>query len=168
VILLSSDKEAGKFTFRFEQAEREWFRHILDLYPVQQTPLKPINNDASANELLEKALAEGRKKLRDNAAIFLKAGKIEIDAAFNEFWDLTLTAAELEEMLQILNNVRVGLWIRLGKPDPSIEQLLPTKPNEDQVRAHMVMHVCAAWQGILMAAVDGGEEIEPPTEPQNP
>jgi hypothetical protein len=154
VILLRADKEVGKFTFRFEQAEREWFRHILELYPAQETPLRPINEDASANELLQKALAEGRKKLRDDAQLFLKAGKLEIDATFNEFWDLTLTPGEIEELLQILNNVRVGLWIRLGKPEPSIEELLPTKPSEEQVRSHMIMHVCAAWQGTLMSAVD--------------
>jgi hypothetical protein len=154
VTLLSADKESGKFTFRFEQAEREWFRHILERYPVQQTPLRSINEDAAVNELLEKALAESRKKLRSDAELFLKAGKIEIDPAFNEYWDLILTAAEIEELLQILNNVRVGLWIQLGKPEPSIEELLPTKPSEDQVRAHMIMHVSAAWQGTLMAAVD--------------
>jgi hypothetical protein len=154
VTLLSADKEAGKFTFRFEQAEREWFRHILERYPAQETPLKPINEDTGANELLEKALADGRKKLRGDAELFLKAGKLEIDAAFSEYWDLTLTAIEIEELLQILNNVRVGLWIRLGKPEPSIEELLPTKPSEEQVRSHMIMHVCAAWQGTLMSAGD--------------
>ena len=152
--LFSSDREAGKFTFRFEQAEREWFRHILDLYPVQQTALKGAE-EASANELLENALAERRKKLRTDAEIFLKAGKLEINAAFNEFWDLTLSPVEVEELLQILNNVRVGLWLSMGKPDPSIEQLMPTKPSEEQVRAHMVMHVSAAWQAALTAAVDG-------------
>ena len=162
--LLSTDKETGKFTFRFATAEREWFRHILDLYPVQQTPLKPISDDAGANELLEKALADARKKLRDDAELFLKAGKLEIDPAFHEYWDITLTGVEVEQMLQIFNNVRVGLWLRLGKPDPNIEQLLPTKPNEEQVRAHMVMHVCAAWQGILMAAVDG-IQVDPPPQP---
>ena len=159
MILVSSDREAGKFTFRFEQAEREWFRHILNLYPVQQTPLKAIE-DAGANELLEKGLAEGRNKLRDDAEIFLKAGRLEIDAEFNEFWDLTLTAVEIEELLQILNNVRVGLWIKMGKPEPSIEELLPTKPSEEQVRAHMLMHVCAAWQGAFMGAVDGTDAAD--------
>jgi hypothetical protein len=158
VTLVSSDKEAAKFTFRFEPAEREWFRHILELYPVQQTPLKSINEDSGANELLEKALADGRKKLREEADVFLKAGQLEIDAAFNEFWDLTLGETEIEELLQILNNVRVGLWIRLGKPEPSIEELLPKEPSEEQVRTHMVMHVCAAWQGTLMTAVDGTGE----------
>jgi hypothetical protein len=158
VILLSSDKETGKFTFRFEPPEREWFRHILTLYPVQQTPLKGAG-DEHADELLEKALAEQRKKLRANAEIFLKAGQLEIDAAFKEFWDLTLNAVEVEELLQIFNNVRVGLWMRMGKPEPSIEQLMPTKPSEEQVRAHMLMHVTAAWQGALMAAVDGTDAI---------
>lgn len=154
MILLSSDKEAGKFTFRFEQAEREWFRHILSLYPVQQSALKKASEVAGSDELLEKALADGRKKLRGDAELFLKAGKLEIDPKFNEYWDLTLTAVEIEELLQILNNVRVGLWIQLGKPEPSIEELLPTKPSEEQVRSHMIMHVCAAWQGAFMGAVD--------------
>ncbi|HEY6225754.1 MAG TPA: hypothetical protein VI282_01405, partial [Verrucomicrobiae bacterium] len=134
VTLLASDREAGKFTFRFEQAEREWFRHILDLYPVQQAALK--QDDGGVNEDLEKALAGERKKLREDAELFLKAGKLEIDAAFNEFWDLTLTASEIEELLQILNNVRVGLWIRMGKPEPSVEELMPKGPSEEQVRAH--------------------------------
>jgi hypothetical protein len=159
VILLSSDMEAGKFTFRFEQAEREWFRHTLDLYPALQTALKGVD-DGEADELLEKALEQRRRKLRGDAEIFLKAGHLEIDAAFNEFWDLTLSRVEVEELLQILNNVRVGLWLQLGKPDPSIEQLMPTKPNEEQVRAHMLMHVSAAWQATLMAAVDGTSETE--------
>jgi len=164
VRLVSSDKEAGKFTFRFEQAEREWFRHTMSLYPVQEASLNRIENDPGANELLDKALAENRKQLREEADILLKAGTLEINSEFKEFWDLTLSATEIELLLQILNNVRVGLWLRLGKPDPSIEELLPTKPNEEQVRSHMVMHVCAAWQGTLMAAVDGTGEIEPPPE----
>ena len=162
--MVSSDKEAGKFTFRFEQAEREWFRHTMSLYPVQEASLNRIENDPGANELLDKALAENRKQLREEADILLKAGTLEINSEFKEFWDLTLSATEIELLLQILNNVRVGLWLRLGKPDPSIEELLPTKPNEEQVRSHMVMHVCAAWQGTLMAAVDGTGEIEPPPE----
>jgi hypothetical protein len=160
VTLFSSDKEAGKFTFRFEQAEREWFRHILEQYPLQQTPMRPINDDTGANELLEKALAENRKHSREHAGIFLKAGQLEIDKQFNEFWDLTLSGSEVEELLQILNNVRVGLWLRLGKPEPSLEELLPTKPSEDLVRAHMIMHVCAAWQGTLISAVDGTSDVE--------
>ena len=165
--LVSSDKEAGKFTFRFEQAEREWFRHTMSLYPVQEASLNRIENDPGANELLDKALAENRKQLREEADILLKAGTLEINSEFKEFWDLTLSATEIELLLQILNNVRVGLWLRLGKPDPSIEELLPTKPNEEQVRSHMVMHVCAAWQGTLMAAVDGTGEIEPPPESES-
>lgn len=166
--MVSSDKETGKFAFRFEQAEREWFRHVMSLYPVQLEPLNAIENNPAANELLEKALAENRKKLRDDAELLLKAGTLEIDPEFNEYWDLTLSGDEIEKLLQILNNVRVGLWLRMGKPIPGIEELLPTKPSEEQVRAHMMMHVCAAWQGSLMAAVDGIQpgDGETPVEPQ--
>jgi hypothetical protein len=152
VKLLREDRDAGKFTFRFEQAEREWFRTILLLYPVHDGALNEVD-DAVA-----KAVAEGRKKLAENAELFLKAGKIEIDADFTESWDLTLSAPEIEELLQILNNVRVGLWIRLGKPNP--EKIFPGPATEQMVRDHMMMHVCAAWQNGLMAAVDGEPEGE--------
>lgn len=149
--------EEGRFRFRFETTEREWFKRILELYPVQHAPLTPIATDAGANELLEKALQEDRQKLRENAETLLKSGSLEIDAKFNEYWNLTLNAEQIEELLQILNDVRVGLWAQLGRPEVGAEVTFLAPQSEDIVRKHMIMHVCGAWQGALMGAVDGGE-----------
>lgn len=152
------DEESGRYTFRLEAPERDWFKQVLQSFPVQQTPLQAAG--VAPNEVIEKALAAGREKQKQEAEIFLRAGKMEIDADFNEFWDLTLSVGEVEALLQILNNIRVGTWVRLGKPDPRLETPLPEAPEEEMVRAHMMMHACAAWQGTLMAAVDP----EMPTE----
>jgi hypothetical protein len=150
--------QGNRFTFSVEPAERSWFQHILQLYPVQQTPLAPISEDAGANELLEKSLEDARQKLRDEAAMFLKSGSLEIDAAFTESWNLILTGEQVEELLQILNNVRVGIWIQLGKPEAMSEAAFLATQSEENIRKHMIMHVCAAWQGVLMEAVDSPAE----------
>lgn len=58
-----------------------------------------------------------------------------------------LDPAEIEALLQVLNEVRVGAWIRLGCPDP-----LPTSPDEasgDSPRDHALMH----FAGLLIAAL---------------
>lgn len=148
-----ADREAGRFTFRFEPTEREWFSRILEMYPVQNEPVQ-AQADAEKQDLLEKAFAESRTKLREEAEAFLRSGSIEIDKDFSEFWHLRLTAAQIEELLQILNNIRIGLWIKLGKPDPNEEPPSKRKLSDDLVRAYTIMHVCAAWQGVAMEAVN--------------
>jgi hypothetical protein len=127
------------------------------MYPVQEEPIR-AQSDREKTELLEAALAENRSRLREKAELFLRSGKLEIDNEFKEFWDVTLTAVEIEELLQILNNVRIGLWIKLGRPDPADERKFVGPPSEEALQAHMIMHVCAAWQGVAMAATDPESE----------
>jgi hypothetical protein len=153
VRLKSCDRESGKFTFRFEPNEREWFARVLEMYPVQEEELQPAGSDAALSGRIKRALAATREKLKADAALFLRAGKLEIDAEFNEYWDLTLSGAEVEDLLQILNNIRVGCWRKLGMPDPN-KELRSTDLSEESVRTQTIMHVCAAWQGVLMFAVN--------------
>jgi hypothetical protein len=156
VRLLKRDEASGRLTFRFERPEREMFTRILDLFPMQGSPLRKINEDAHAQELLEKALREQRAKLREEAdRVLRKQGELVIDPEFNEFWDLTLSESEIEWTLQMLNDVRIGFWTDIGCPNPSHDIKIKSAPSDDLVRAHVIMQLCATWQGILMQAVDG-------------
>jgi hypothetical protein len=151
----------GKLVFRFERPEREMFVRILELYPVQQGSMRRIGDDENAQELLEKALQEQRGKLRAEAERLLQSnGELVIDAEFNEFWDLTLSEAEVEWILQMLNDVRVGLWAQIGCPNPSHDIKVKGEPSDELVRAHVIMQLCATWQAILMQAVDGTGEVD--------
>ena len=154
--LLKREEANGKLVFRFEPPEREMFARILEMFPVQQGAMRAIGDEANAQELLEKALREQRGKLREEAERLLRAnGELAIDAEFNEFWDLKLSDAEIEWVLQMLNDVRVGVWTQIGCPNPSHDFKITGAPSEELVRGHVIMQLCATWQGILMYAVEG-------------
>ena len=154
--LLQRDEAGAKLVFRFEPPEREMFSRILEMYPIQQSALRAINDDANAQELLEKALQERRSKLREESERLLHTnGELAIDAEFNEFWDLKLSEAEVEWVLQMLNDVRVGTWTQIGCPNPTHDIKMEGKPSDELVRAHVIMQLCATWQGIFMYAAEG-------------
>ena len=159
--LSKGEASSGKLVFRFERPEREMFARILEMYPIQQGAMRAISDEDGAQELLEQALREQRRKLREEAERLLRSnGALVIDAEFNEFWDLTLGAAEVEWLLQMLNDVRVGLWTQIGCPNPSHDIKVKGEPSEELVRAHVIMQLCATWQAIMMQAVDGTGEVE--------
>lgn len=65
---------------------------------------------------------------------------------------LRLTSADLEHWLQVLNDVRVGSWIRLGCLDPAaLRGLELTSANE---RHLFLMEFCGRVQARLLEALD--------------
>lgn len=157
--LLSRDEASGRVVFRFERPEREMFTQLLDMFPIKSDPMREIGKDREAQALLEKTLGEQRAKIREDVQKLLRAnGELVIDAEFNEFWDLKLTEGEIEWLLQMLNNVRVGVWYQLGCPEPTMDMKAEEAVDEKTVREHVIMQLCAAWEGLLMSAVDGDVE----------
>lgn len=153
--LLRRDESSGRLTFRFERPEREMFTRILEMFPRQHSSLRKISEDAHAQELLEKALQQHRAQLREEASRVLRNhGELVIDPEFNEFWDLTLSEAEIEWTLQMLNDVRIGFWTEIGSPNPTHDVKIQGAPSDEVVRAHVIMQLCATWQGILIQSAD--------------
>ena len=68
---------------------------------------------------------------------------------------LLLKGAELEWLLQVLNDVRVGSWLKLGQPDEN--QSPDVTPENFQFV--LAMEVCGAFQSALLAAL--GETESP-------
>ena len=65
---------------------------------------------------------------------------------------LRLTPADLEHWLQVLNDVRVGSWIRLGCPDQAaLRDLEVTAANE---RHLFLMEFCGSVQARFLEALD--------------
>jgi hypothetical protein len=159
VRLLRRDETTGMLVFRFERGEREMFTQALDLFPLKKDPMREISKDHDAQALLEKTLEEQRGKIRGDAQKLLQTnGELVIDAEFNEFWDLKLNEGEIEWLLQMLNNIRVGLWYQLGCPQPTMDIKLEAAAEDQVMRGHVIMQLCAAWEGMLMSATDTEEE----------
>jgi hypothetical protein len=150
--VIQRDPTLGKCTVRLESRELDFFREVLLMYPMQQGLLK--ETDRKFRKKLEAALAEKRSENALAAARFRTSGELHIDKEFNEHWDLPLNSADIENLLQILNDVRVGLWIKRGRGP-----LRPPIGSGEFVREDLIMHLCAEWQFILIHA------FEPLAEP---
>ena len=76
-------------------------------------------------------------------------------AAHGKGYRVTLQRADLEWLLQVLNDVRVGSWLILGCPDPD-EGPAP-EVNEANAKYIFLLELSSHFQCVLLEAVDGSE-----------
>jgi hypothetical protein len=154
------ESNSGVFIFRMEPREYTLFKGILSEYPLQQIGEQRISADSPPDEvaeeqkLLEDSLEEYRDKMRDELDKFLSE---EDRLAKDEHgWTLTLDVAGIDWLLQILNDIRVGSWVELGRPEPEspVEVVTP-----EQLRRATALQFCGMWQSILLNALETGEAI---------
>ena len=143
-----------RFVFQLGSREKELLAEILGLYPripaAHQKLSKAGRVEESSQRLLDEALAEQRKENQKQVQIML-ADSIRLQQ--NEAgWALSLTSAELEQMLQILNDVRVGSWISLGSPEARLEVF------DSQLAPHFwAMEMAGYFQMHFLWALDGAK-----------
>ena len=98
---------------------------LLQRYPVISSAhfrtRHPAKSEAGGNnhELLEEALAEQQRENRKQLEQMLnEPGRfVENDLGYT----FRLSFSEVEWLLQVLNDIRVGTWIQLGQPDPKTD-----------------------------------------------
>lgn len=119
--LITRHGERFVFLLGLEQAKR--LRSTLGLYPLlpgqyQRISREPGSTGAEASQsLLDQSLAELRA---DNANAI--RGILEDPMRFRETpsgTELWITPTEADQLLQALNDVRVGSWVKLGSPPQS-------------------------------------------------
>ena len=65
-------------------------------------------------------------------------------------FELTVTRAQAEWLLQVLNDVRVGSWLALGEPE---EDEAP-EVTEDNARFLLTLELSGLFQSLLLVALD--------------
>jgi hypothetical protein len=115
-----------KYQFQLSCREEDLLLHLLTLYPRIPSGYQPLSKNAaqeSNQRLLDEALAETRAQNKTRLASFLtdprKLKEVE------NGWHLTINSDEVESLLQVLNDVRIGSWILLGSPDRPMKVLNP-------------------------------------------
>jgi ribonuclease BN (tRNA processing enzyme) len=155
VNLFRENKQEG-FTFLLGNEEKEAFLQILQQYP--RVPEAHLRVTKSANlpkadeiqRLLSEALAEQRAENRKGVQLFLsQSGRFE---QIDRGWLLTLSLTELDWLLQILNDVRVGSWVGLGAPEPRVEI---RKMDDNAIRNFWDMEIAGHFQSALLGALKG-------------
>ena len=146
-----------KLVFEISLPEKRLLFEVLKLYPLISPTHHRLSKTARTakhdenQRLLEESLAAQREENRKNVRAMLdEPGRFQ--AAASGF-QLTLSRPEIEWLLQVLNDVRVGSWIALGSPDP--EQGKKIVFNEKILPHFRTMELAGAFEMVFLDALSG-------------
>ena len=115
-------QDGQTFVFHISKREKGLLLEVLKLYPLVPIAHHRVSSQSASapratesQRLLESALTD---RTLENKRLLLamlnhEARLTETDNAHR----LKLTASQMEWLLQVLNDIRVGSWIILGEPD---------------------------------------------------
>lgn len=150
------------FLFRIGKREKLLLFQILQLYPL----VPPAHHHLSKSEegsahdenqrLLEDALNEQRRENRKQLVAMLNEPHRfrEIKGGF----EFTLKLPQVEWLLQVLNDVRIGSWLALGEP----EELEVPEINQKNAPYVLAMEAAGFFESALLSAL--GVENPPQTD----
>ena len=140
-----------RYSFHLDRDEKPLFEFLLRLYPLVPSAHQALSKSSAHTDenqrLLDEALAEQRKENKQHVQQLLTdPGRFkETDAGV----ELSLTSGEIEWVLQVLNDVRVGNWILLGSPEEH-----PTfDPNAENATYVLTMALASDFQMSLLMAI---------------
>jgi len=114
-----------RFQFQLASREKDLLLEILCLYPRIPPGHQPLSKaaglDDSSQRLLDEALAETRSQNKKELEALLADPKRLRQQPTG--WRLALSSSEVEWLLQVLNDIRVGSWIQLGSPEAPLTAL---------------------------------------------
>lgn len=148
-------QEGHPFVFHIAKREQELLLATLRLYPMLDTRYHRLSRTPRSTgkadqqwleETMEQQQGEHEKKLIRlfrNEQRFFQPDKHGLR--------LSLTGEEIEWMLRVLNDIRVGSWVRLGCPE--MEEARAMALTAEQVRYLASMELSGYFQGALLQAV---------------
>ena len=123
--LIRTTKE--QLEFHLARREKHLLLSLLQLYPCLPSAHQPLSQSGglpdqeTSQRLLAEALAEQREENRRQLQALLgDPGRFREEETG---WRLSLSRADLEWLLQVLNDIRVGSWVRLGSPEEPLTGL---------------------------------------------
>ena len=149
--ILKSDGD--KFTFQIGKREKRLLLDILDLYPLVPGFVQPLSKTANPAEI-----QADQRLLEESLAAHQQENKRQLGAIINEInrspestdgGRFSLTSEQMEGLLQVLNDIRVGSWQKLGSPDAPQKKAIEL--NEQNARHAWAMEVAGLFQMALLS-----------------
>jgi hypothetical protein len=146
-----------KFVFHLGKREGRMLLAVLGRYPVVPSAYQPLSKTSATGgnqadqHLLDEALAEQRQENQRHLQALLndKQRFKQVEKGCR----LTLSGGDIEWLLQVLNDVRVGSWIILGAPE---QDLWDFELNESTAPHAWAMEMAGAFQAVLLEALTSG------------
>lgn len=150
------EKRGDDFELFLHRREKEILLHILELYPrtppahhrLTETVASP--DLEASRRLLDESIVAGRKEARQKLENWLaEPGRF---TAAEKGFRLKIKAEDLEWLMQVLNEIRVGSWIRIGSPEnePDMNKVTPENAAD-----FGVMHISGSFVMFLLEAIRG-------------
>jgi hypothetical protein len=152
VKLLSRDD--ASVVFLIGKRERQMLLKLLERYPVLTTAHHHATHGSAdhleeTEQLLREALGEQQKQIKQLLRQMLAEPErfVENDLGFK----FTVKPGELEWLLQVLNDVRIGSWVQLGAPTPENQVQPPL--NEENVQLAWAIEIAGLFESALLEAL---------------
>jgi hypothetical protein len=157
-------KTSKLWRFALDEREKDCLELVLQSYPAIPRAHQPLSRhtaeglDAEDTALLDEALEDQRQAHRNHLQRWWrKPGRLRQQ---EDTWELEVPVSDLDWLLQVLNDVRVGQWIRLGAPETIDNPLALLKKDG---KALFLMELAGMFQMTLLEA--GEDTADPPTTP---
>ena len=157
-------RDDQQLVFRLVSWEKQFLLEVLARYPVLPAKFQTMtragvdktDSQRECQQLLEEALAEQKKELRQRLDHFLL--EPERFKPAQKSFDFKLAHSDVEWFLQILNDIRVGSWYLAGCPeDHQWEKMELTSDNAIHIFA---MEVSGQFQWMLLQELHGPKQSE--------
>jgi len=144
--------ETPVWVIQLLKEERQCLLSILDVYPGLDLYLQPLSRRNAVSDDSQRLLHEAMAELRAARVLklqqFVKGKSARIKRDFNGSYRLTLNTEDLEWLLQVLNEIRIGCWKRLGSLE--MEDLAQRELAPEELRLRHLMDLCAYFQTELL------------------
>src|SRR5262249_14024973 len=129
--------------FLLTRREKDLLLLVLRLYPripAGYQPLSKTRPEENANQrLLDDALTEARmENKRALDALLSDPKRLKPE---DTGWRLSLSSTDVDWLLQVLNDVRIGSWVQLGSPEQPLKAI-----NARTAPALWAMEMAGAFQ----------------------
>lgn len=147
---------ADRFQIDVSEREKELLRELLKLYPLvpdtqENHPAGTTTSMPHSAHLLRETLAGHRQEA--GGALRKILDGFTPNPHSKDRWHTRLSRSELEILLQGLNDIRVGSWIRLGSPD--FESKAQMEINSQNAHYFWAMELCGAYLSAILHGLSG-------------
>lgn len=148
-----------EYTFGLSAAERRLLPAVLDLYPLLNSDFHRLSRGTlparhrGDEELLKESMIERRREFRKHLDVFLQR------RCWHHPAPLIVTEIEIDWLLQVLNDLRVGSWTLLGEPADT--GTFPNPGDPIRLKHFTAMEVAGHWQSFLLEVLEGLVPPEP-------
>lgn len=150
--------KGDRFVLHLSTSERALLTEVLKLYPVERGTFYRVSREkggAQTDErqrLLDESITEQKRDNRARLRAWLgdeQRFKPEGDGV-----RVTLEADQIERLLQMLNEIRIGSWLRLGAPDQKQEKAAAIEAGNAPY--FWAMMWCGHFEAELLEALGSG------------